>query len=250
MRGEEYQYPLIMQGQVWVSPQVFEWEMESSGASGGESLSSQRRSYQTWVHADHLIQAHDDEHYLSDAIVALHRVVDYRVRRLNELYKFRRIPINDKPADLWELLNYLGIIRPRMFAQLKELRRGIEHFGKGPPPQDRCAELSEFVWYFLQCTDRLVRAVTDEFGLAVFDMSEHHFGAQGGPMKDWCFDVHGRFPPEFICASQEHGWLEVKNTRARTLDDDFGSIYIFQGTIAGPSEGMDRLIRLYFDVRQ
>jgi len=139
------QYPSIANGQVWISPQVLEWEVRGSGGTDYDESSARQRSYQSWAHADHLIQIHDDEHYLSDAMVTLHRVVDQRVRRLNELYRFRKIPIRDKPAELWELLNYLGIIRPRMFAQLKEVRRGIEHFAKAPPPQERCAELSEFV---------------------------------------------------------------------------------------------------------
>jgi hypothetical protein len=243
-------YPFIAQGQVWVSPQVLEWQILESDGNWGEAPSALQRSYQTWAHADHLIQVHDDEHHLSDAIVALHRVADYRLRRLNELYRFRRIPVKDKAADLWELLNSLGIIRPRLFAQLKELRRGIEHFDKGPPPQERCAELSEFVWYFLQCTDRLIRVVIEKFALAGSDDSYHFFETMTGPEQGWCFHIRSRLPPEFISASQEHEWLAVENARVVDPDDDFGGVVILQGTITGPAELMEKLIKLYFDVRR
>ena len=49
---------------------------------------------------------------VSMRITTLKRSVDNRLKLLNEIYKFRNIPINDKPSDILEIMGYLGIIRP------------------------------------------------------------------------------------------------------------------------------------------
>jgi hypothetical protein len=255
---------------IWLSPQVFEWELEVVVSRSVEERSALRRSYQGWAHADRLIQAHDDEHYLSDAIVGLHRVVDRRVRRLNELYRFRKIPIQGKPKELWELMNYVGIIRPRMFAHLKQVRRLIEHHDGSPPLQDRCAALSEFVWYFLQSTDGLITEVIQYFNLeddskpwppqfqaalarigTPSDMAFYALQIEGGPDQEWRFTINGTVPRGFISTSETREWLEVEDAQTcEWLEVEDASEYIgICGTITGPSEPLRRLVEAYFQAR-
>jgi len=138
-----------------------------------------------------------------------------------------------------------GIIRPRMFAQLKEVRSLIEHHDRTPPAQERCAELAEFVWYFLRSTDNLVQLVP--MNILFRDEDPYALSVEGGPEHAWCFTISGgsRIPREFLSATEEREWFEVKDAQIRPDPSSEG--VRLQGTMTGPSALIRRLVEAFFE---
>jgi hypothetical protein len=141
---------------MWLSPAILEWESCVDSWVGFQD-ESWRRAYSIWLHAEHLLERSSTELFRVDAITTLKRAVDHRIRLLDEIYELGRIPIRDKPVGNLELLNYLGIVRPRMVQRLIEIRNAVEHQDADPPNEEACLDFLEFTWYFLRSTDLLVR---------------------------------------------------------------------------------------------
>jgi hypothetical protein len=66
----------------WLSPEILEWPLHYDAAEIGEEPEGWRQPYQLWAHADHLIRAYNNKHYLADAIVNLNRIVSQRIKAL------------------------------------------------------------------------------------------------------------------------------------------------------------------------
>jgi hypothetical protein len=123
------------------------------------------RAYEIWEHADLILQQTCNKFHLIDAITSLKRAVNHRLRLLDKLYKFKRIPIKEKPSELLQILHYMDIVRPIMVEKLIQIRNAVEHEDASPPDYEACKVFSEFVWYFLRSTDNLVREIVLTFNL-------------------------------------------------------------------------------------
>ena len=88
---------------IWLSPQIFEWDAAMDGYKGFNN-ESWHRSYEIWSHAKHLLETPSTAFTRIDAITTLKRAIDHRLRLLDDIYKFRRIPIKDKPSEYLDLL--------------------------------------------------------------------------------------------------------------------------------------------------
>ena len=94
--------------ELWLTSDIFNWVTSIQTSN----ISRERewfRAYEIWEHADVTLQKACNEFNLIDAITTLNRAVDHRLRLLNKLYKFKRIPIQGKPSDLIKILHYRGI---------------------------------------------------------------------------------------------------------------------------------------------
>ena len=149
---------------VWLDPKVLAWNL-SVEVSKVHSDRAWKRPYEIWSHAENKLEEVGTELDRVDSIMNLRRCVDQRIRAINDIYDLKKIPISEKPKDILELLQYLGIMRAIMVQKLIDIRNSVEHEGAIPPSQDDCSSFLEFVWYFLRSTDRLVRQAVDSFVL-------------------------------------------------------------------------------------
>jgi len=85
--------------------------------------------------------------------------LSHRAQALESIYNLRALPLEGKPKRDFELLQYLGIVRPVMLKRLVDIRNLVEHEDADSPNIDDCRMLAEFVWYFLRSTDSIVMSV-------------------------------------------------------------------------------------------
>src|SRR5205823_12993181 len=112
--------------QIWLSPDVLNWICD--GVSGDATDTAVRqRPLDMVMHADSRLAGDPDEFARADAITTLKRAVIQRTKVLNDIYRFRAIPIKDKPKDQLELMEWCGLIRSTMLTKLLELRNRLEH---------------------------------------------------------------------------------------------------------------------------
>src|SRR5574341_1496754 len=123
--------------QLWFDPVLLDWPVEGTGASSSMQ-ETWRRPYEWLAHADLRLRETPDDMGRTDAISALKRAVDHRVRDLHAKYDLRRLPIRDKPKDRIEVLQWVGLIRPTMLQKLIEIRNAIEHDDARPPDAETC----------------------------------------------------------------------------------------------------------------
>jgi len=128
---------------MWLSPKILEWESYVDSWVGLED-ESWRRAYSISSHAEYLLEQSSTELFRVDAITTLNRAVDHRIRLLDEIYEFRRIPIRAKPVGNLMLLNYFGIVRSKMVQRLIEIRNAVEHQDADPPSEADCFDFLEF----------------------------------------------------------------------------------------------------------
>lgn len=141
---------------LWLSSEILRWtitntELRTSLDDPGS------RQHEFLEHADRLLASAHDPLTLADAIENLNKAVSQRVAKLTEVFSLKTLRKSKHGKDSYELLEALGVIRPRMRGRLNDIRNAVNHEDAIPPDMDECLELAEFVWYFLRSTDGLVR---------------------------------------------------------------------------------------------
>lgn len=255
--------------ELWLTSDVFSWatSVETANISRGREWF---RAYEIWEHADLVLQQTCNEFHLIDVITTLKRAVDNRLRLLDKLYKFKRIPIKEKPSDLLQILYYMDIVRPIMVEKLIQIRNSVEHEDASPPDYKDCMVFSEFVWYFLRSTDNLVREIVLTFNLypAESELNMYSVGCGMGIEHEWNPTIGGWVPSHLISDESRDDWLRITGEKFDRLSDyldysqeshsDEGDqskndgpqseVTYFKGEIRGPAECLKRLFQLYFKV--
>jgi hypothetical protein len=109
------------------------------------------RPHDLLAHAERNLASVADEFARADAVLALKRAVNSRLKHLEELYGFAlSFP---KSVGALERLEAVDLARPLLVRQMFELRNDIEHNDAPVPELARCAELVDATWYFLRATD-------------------------------------------------------------------------------------------------
>ena len=139
---------------VWLSPEFLGWDGYHQ-SHGGNNEKIVREHHSIWQHANELLVNRNDRHFVTSCLIQLNRVVDFRDKALDECYSFRKIPGLSRQSR-HEIMELVGVVKPLMRKKLDSVRNRLMHIqGTEPPPVQECAELAEFVWYFLKSTDRI-----------------------------------------------------------------------------------------------
>jgi hypothetical protein len=102
-----------MPSAISLSAKVLSW-IPSRQSSSIADDPDWKTPYRYWKHAEDLLAHPDNEHFRIDCIGNLKRAIDHRLKRLNTLYRFKRIPDLSMPTELLGALGYFGIARPTM----------------------------------------------------------------------------------------------------------------------------------------
>lgn len=253
----------------WLTSDIFNW-VTSVGTANISRGREWFRAYEIWEHADLTLKKTCNDFNLIDAITSLKRAVDHRLRLLDNLYKFKKIPIRDKPSDLLNILNSMDIVRPIMVEKLIQIRNAIEHENALSPDCEVCKVFSEFVWYFLRSTDNLVREIVLNFNIYPAESALNLYSVECGMGIDhgWNPTIGGWVPSQLISDESRDGWLRIAGEEFARLSDYLGNsqesvsdqpdqienksseseVTYFKGQIRGPAECLKRLIQLYFKV--
>jgi len=245
-----------------LSPEILSWAPYSSGGRLFDPVDS-LRPYQHWRHAEDLVRHGTTEFHRIDCVATLRRAVDSRLRRLNSLYEFKRIPVCSKPDGIIDICEKFGIFRPLMVQKLQRIRNRVEHQDVPPPGKAECAELVEFVWYFLKSTDSRVAMLPDGFHSdpdGGFGETPYGLTFRTGPKYEWTIEISGWVPSKLIATPAVENWIDIACTefvRARDIpskkpsaigrlaknkDDDTWVIAHF----LGPDTYRDAIFELYF----
>lgn len=247
---------------MWVNPIIFNWDAMVEGSSAYTS-DVWKRSHELWSHTEQILGKPTNEFERTNSIMDLRRAVDRRVRLLDERYSFRGIPIKEKPSDTLALLEFVGVVRPRMLQKLIAIRNAVEHEDADPPDHDTCEVFLEFTWYFLKSTDQITQRVVDRIS---FTDNEDGCWVEVGisPPHSWLPLLRGWIPSGLISDKPRDEWLFLRmkrfETRAEALarlkeeesnDSGLGNKtcdMFFEAEVRGMSEALKKLYKLYFEM--
>lgn len=205
----------------WLAPECLSWNasLESAREAGG---TDRHRAYEHLAHAEKLLaMASTDEMHLIDVVTTLKRCVNHRLQDLNAFYDFSSAPLRNRPKRLLDQLAAFDLIRPFLLQHLIDIRNAVEHEDESPPSHERCAELTDVVWYFLRSTDSVASRKTTTFILECpqhedkqrpFWMQVRHpwIEVTSLPGTRWSFGLTGHVLPQMTSFGEISGWIAVE----------------------------------------
>jgi hypothetical protein len=204
-RGIGLANPTTQAWLLWIDQEILDRHLVGS-YSMFTSKEPMLRAYEIHSHAEELLRRARSQLDRVDAVTTLKRAVDQRLRRIDELYDLRSIPIRDKPQKLLDILEYFGVARPLMVRELLAIRNAVEHHDEPPPDMAELNRFVDLVWCFLRSTDINADRVTEHMG---FDESDDHRGL-GFEIEvkppDWSFSFAGWLAPWHVSEVQIDGW--------------------------------------------
>ena len=200
---------------VWISKEVFEWNIQPIFGSFVD-YDSYIRSYEIWEHSHNLIMHPKSSFDLADGIANLKRSINQRLQLIENVYNLKSINFPNRPKGYLELLESYGIVRPLILKNLLIVRNNIEHYDALPPNEDRCKELVDVVWYFLKSTDQIVQIAKDdiEFDFINEKGEETHYGFMITLNRNdygRC-EIWGWFPTELINTHEIKDFVKINVT--------------------------------------
>lgn len=251
---------------MWLAPDVLQWRVWAQD-SHMQDDKPWRRPYDIWKHAERLLEKPATDFVRVDAIRNLKQAIEQREKLIKDIYKLQNIPIKNKSAKTFELLEYIGVIKPFMHKKLFDIRNAVEHEDAEPPPHDDCRVFLEFVWYFLRSTDSLVRLSVGTFSLYPGDqdpIGPYGLESEMGPKNGWIPEVRGTVRPNLISENPMDSWIELNirniETHSAYLSRQFSlglpppdhleganpEDVHFSGEIKGPTEYLRSFVQIYF----
>src|SRR4051812_8207650 len=117
--------------QAWFNPDFINYNPQVVTWTVGE-INSWKRPFDHLKHAEGLLQNGNSEFVRIDIITTLKRAIDYRLKILNKLYCWKKIPFK-LPKDELQKLEVLGVIKKNMLLNLFKIRNEVEHHDQNIP---------------------------------------------------------------------------------------------------------------------
>lgn len=213
------------------------------------------RAYKLWSFAADLNDRSIDDVGRGTVVQKLWNAVDHRIRALHKIYHLniaRSLLALPKTTASLDVLHHLGVIRPLVLKNLKDVRNRVEHQDRGAPGVAECDNLVDSVWYFLRSTDYLALQKLTNYtlrsGLIVQGYSEREEFISITVSDDWGMRLTGWFREENIAVDPgdvEAGIVLMLDRQPNFVES---SDVFLSGFVAPTSTEIPRLVRDYFAV--
>jgi len=195
--------------------QFMEWYAERASATPMD-LTPLFRAYDIWRHAQNHLTSDASDLARIDAISALRRAVNLRLKSIRTIYNIDCLPSVNGRKQLLEKLQEFGIVRAAIIKDLFDVRNLIEHEDSKPPKLKQCRHYADVIWYFLKSTDTLVDLSYDEFKFLHEDHTQF-VEVQVHYSNNWGIDINANLCPEYVLKSTTQDTVSVTNSKSRRI---------------------------------
>lgn len=203
-----------MRKRIYIASDFLNWDCSSEG-SQLLRVDEWRRAYDIWEHVEKKLHRDATEMDRGDAIIALKRCLNQRLKEIERAYRLKDyFGVSKKYL---QLLERCGLVRPLILQNLMEIRNSIEHEDRKPPKLERCLVLLDVTWYFLRATDSITRLRIDSL---FFGSDEDFYWASMGIQikRTWKFSLQGWLPPQWVLSTPTPNCLEVMAEKRCTFE--------------------------------
>jgi hypothetical protein len=183
------------------------------------------------------------------AVMQLHRAVEQRDTLLNELYNFQDIPHFGK-AKYYAVMEELGLIRPSLKGQLRNLRNNIAHqFDDVPVDRQQCQDVNDVAWYYLKSTDRIAQQHVTEAGINNSGQDDAHFTrfTLRFTLRPFGINVSGDIPAELLLATPTPDCPIVKLQQSHAELYRGVRHFHFTGHLIGSQMCFRQVVKMFFE---
>jgi hypothetical protein len=237
--------------EIWLTPELLQWSVFASGILPNDSA-PWARAYELLGHAEKRLSEAETDDDRADVISILRRVLNHRLEKFKTIY-LTNIILPSKPKGTIEQLEFFGIARRGMVHKLLKVRNQIEYSDKKAPKNKACAELLEFMWYFLRSTDVYIATPYDHFEIQKYDQkgrTASYCPLDFGPNKNWNNSFWGWFEDAEISFEAKPNWLKIESTELKkALPSGFKKgeeRWSLTGKFAKETKQLEMLFRFYF----
>jgi hypothetical protein len=174
------------------------------------------RAYEVWRHAQRCLTPEASDLDRIDAISALRRAVNHRLKGIRTTYNIDCLPSISGRKQILERLQEFGIVRAAIIKDLFDIRNLIEHEDSEPPKLKQCRHYADVIWYFLKSTDNLVDFRHDEIRFLHEDATQF-VEVQIRYSSNWSIDINANLCPEYILKSATQDTVPMTNVKSRQV---------------------------------
>lgn len=222
---------------VWLSPDILTWQASPEETSPVLSRLG-KSSHDEWEHARILLNppcdcCKDREIDRKDAILAIWRSIEFRIRLLEEVYFLVNIPgliekvpnakkRSNKEAQL-QVLEEVDLVRGEVLQAIRKIRNEVMH---GPrdddavspadytpvvvPAREKCLLSHDLVWYFLRSTEHLARRKLASYYLSDDPMNNPDPLTIALAPPNWAVDVsNSSLREDLVSYEERRSWIPV-----------------------------------------
>lgn len=228
---------------MYLNSSFLDWYADTEGGSYCEA-DALHRAYDIWRHARDRTSATASDHDRIDAISALRRSVNHRLKSLRTTYNFDYLPSVLGKKQVLERLQEFGIVRSAIIKDLLEVRNLIEHEDIDPPDLEKCRRFVDITWYFLKSTDKLLDVKNDYLRFLAEDerinvgVSVHH-------TDNWRLDIRAEVPAGFLHQSQTPNTIAIDTVIQKEIRGKKG-FFLITATAALAGDQLLSFARSYF----
>jgi hypothetical protein len=254
VHASSYGEHVTASGELTIAPAWEEWyALAEAWTLLDEDTAS--RAYKLWKFAADLNDRSIDDVGRGTVVQKLWNAVDHRIRSLHEVYRLSVVKsllgLPKATASL-DTLHHLGVVRPLILKNLKDVRNRVEHQDRSAPDAIECSNLVDSVWYFLRSTDYLVvqklSTYTLQSGRAVQGQPDREEFVSVRVSADWSMSMYGWFREEDITADATASEFSIMMKLDRQPERlGTGDVFL-SGSVTRASTGFQRLVRDYFAV--
>ncbi|NDK30903.1 hypothetical protein [Nesterenkonia haasae] len=212
------------------------------------------RAYSLWNFAAKLNEQSVDDVVRGTVVQKLWNAVDQRIRALHEIYNLNiaKSLLGRAKMSTLDVLHDLGVIRPLILKNLKDVRNRVEHQDQGAPNALECNNLIDSVWYFLRSTDQLATQKLNTYTLTsaitVHGIADQEESVSIDVSDGWAMRLHGWFREEQIGIDSGDAYTSIVLNLSQQPHRHESNNLFLDGSVAPTSTYIPNLIRDYFAV--
>ncbi|MFM0251680.1 hypothetical protein [Paraburkholderia sediminicola] len=224
---------------MYLSSEFLEWYPKSEGGAVLE-VDAVFRAYEIWRHArDRVVLGATDLDCI-DAIGALRRAVNHRLKFLRSTYNFDHLPSTLGKKQTMERLQEFGIVRSAIIKDLLDVRNLIEHEDSEPPDIKQCRYYVDIVWYFLKSTDKLLDYRAEYLNFSHED-DKQFVELEVDHANGWRAKIRAKVEPELISESVSPGAIFVDDVEK--TENSTNGLFWMTGKASFTGDQLVRLAR-------
>lgn len=233
-----------MEGQRYLSAEIFEWDYGSASASSVDEINYFYRAHDIWRHAKDRLKSATSDFDRADCIGSLRRAINYRLKALVTVYRLDMLPVAPVKAPLQRFREY-GLVRPSLINDIMNIRNQIEHHDAPAPDRQACMHSVDIVWYFLKSTDELIRMSIDALEYIGDDGDDSVVNFEIAPPNGWKAVVRATIREELLQVNPVEGSLYLENVVVTDIGKKPGYLSLRADAVL-TSERLSRLAKDYF----
>lgn len=212
------------------------------------------RAYKIWSFAAELSERAIDDVGRGTVVQKLWNAVDQRIRTLHEIYRLNVVKslLGQTKLSSLDILHYLGVIRPLILKNLKDIRNRVEHQDRDAPNTLECNNLVDSVWYFLRSTDYLttqkLSGYTLSSGMLVEGRADREEFVSVRFSDDWIVTIAGWFREEFVISTPNNSEPGIELILSDPVRHQGSKDIFVSGSVDPTSALIPHMIREYFTV--